>query len=192
MDTEELGLEKDFTDIMEIAVNLISKNNEYFVTPSLYEIKINNKMGIIESTKFVIRQNLPVSILCLKLIHNLSMLEAFHMNYILDNNINIIKNEFRGNEEFYLKLSVSSNNINIEKRKGFGLFAYNVDDMALTLGEILPALRKHLIKIVEQNKDLSDLQRVIDFIKNIKMGLEPNAAIYLFIKENIDLYKGVK
>lgn len=117
------------------------------------------------------------------------MIDAFNINYHVENKINIITNKFKGNEKFYLKFSIYSDNLVINKRKGFGIIAYNVDDMALTIGQITPSLKRYLVKLVEQKEDFYELKRVKEFIDFISKGLEPNAAIALFIAENRDLYE---
>ena len=181
--------EQEIYNSMKIVIEVLSKNEDYFMDDSIIEVKVENKKGLIKETEGLFDENISMAAICLNLIHNISMLHCFSFNFAVENSFDILNYTFNETDDFYLKLSISPNSINIEKRKGFGLFAYNVDDMAATLNEVIPAFKIYLNEKISQDEKLKDLKRVLSFIDYIEKGLEPNAAMSMFITENKDLYK---
>ncbi len=182
---------KEMGNSLSIVMNVMSKNQSYFATESLMEIKVENRKGTVLYTEDLIDDDLDIDIAtqCLKLVHNISMLSCFYISFVAQNNVDILNYKPDIDSDFYLKISIYPENVNIDKRKGFGLFAYNVDDMAYTLGEILPAMKNYIDKKIVENKKLKELEKVKNFIDKISCGLEPNAAFILFVNENLNLYE---
>jgi len=178
----------EMTNGMLSAMNVVNKNIEYFMETSEFEIEIQNKNGVMLNIKNVFAEDIDMATQCLKLVHNISMLNCFYLSVAKDN-YKTLNYNFAAESRFYLKISVSPENVNIDKRKGFGLFTYDVDDMVATLGEIPSSIVMYLIQIIKTNKKRDDLKRVEKFVEQILCGLEPNAAMALFVNENKDLYK---
>ena len=175
-------------DGVQIFTKIMAENQEYFMDSSEIELKIENKKGYILDTYGLFEEDINMEVIFLKLIHNISMLHYYFIHYASQNDFDFINYKFEEDDNFYLRLSISGENINTDKRKGFGMFTYNVDDMVATIREFVPALKIYLQEEVEENNQLKELTRVINFIDIIKNGLEPNLAIITFIQENKDLY----
>ena len=181
--------EKDLQNCVLVFTNVMSEKPNYFVNATKYEFEVENGKGKIIDVENLLVDDISIQALCIKLVHNLSMLSCFFINYSAENDFDLLKHKFKDSDNFYLKLSVAAEDINIEKRKGFGLFGFNADDMAASLGEVPRALKVYISEIQKKHKKYDDLERVVKIADQIICGLDPNTAMTLFIKENAELYK---
>ena len=123
--------------------SIIAEKPEY-IKFSNYELSIEDGDAKVLNTNNVFNLGeISPKLICLKLIHNIYMMNAFLLNFCVDNHANFYNNSSK-NKNLYLKIEISDVSVNILKRKGFGLFAYNVDDMAFCLYKFRDAILKYI------------------------------------------------
>ena len=167
-----------------LITKIVGENPEYF-SNSYYNLSINYGKPEIVYTDNIFK-NVPPQFICLKLIHNISMMSAFTTNYIKTGaNINNPSSE---QKKLFLSLSISAENIDIIKKKGFGLFGYNIDDMAYALYSFYQAIQKYLKELVEHN-EYKFLKRGLNECSNpFLFTNDTNTALINFLNSNKDFY----
>lgn len=123
--------------------------------------------------------------ICSRISKKLSNSEVEYLkNYVSQTGASCNSYSSKG-KNLYVKFSIGAENIDIIKKKGFGLFGYNVDDFAYCLFGFNDALKSYL-------KEKSEEYDYLNII--LKNWLEysyvdPNTALCSFIAKNKDFYK---
>ena len=180
----------NFEDCMAIIQKLTHDNLDYF-QETTYEIEIENGKGTIIETESIFDEDVLIPVMCLKLIHNWAMIFCFAVDFAVQNNVQMDKYLFSKtsiDKDLYLKISVGVDTVNIDKRKGFGVFTYNVDEMFEALIETTSAIKK-LVR--EKSDEYQHLKRVEKFINNNPSVSDVNTPMILFIQQNFDLYSNL-
>lgn len=173
---------EDLINIL-LSTKLLEENMDYFLN-SYYEIEIENGISKIISTENLF-ENVSPQLLCLKLVHNISMIFNFYMNYSNNSNVDL-ENQSYKTKNLYIKICVEPEYVYIVERKGFGLIGYNIDEMACVLRETILSLIEY-IKQKSKTKKYNYLDRVTkDIYKYLKT---PNEAIFSFLTENKDFFE---
>lgn len=177
-------------DCMAIIQKLTYDNLDYF-QDTTYEIEIENGKGTIIETEGIFDEDVLIPVMCLKLIHNWAMIFCFAVDFAVQNNVQMDKYLFSKtsiDKDLYLKISVGADTVNIDKRKGFGVFTYNVDEMFEALIETASAMKK-LVK--EKSDEYQELKRVENFINNNPTISDVNTPMIWFVQQNFDLYSNL-
>lgn len=163
----------------------IMEENPKYITSSYYDLSVDNDEFEIVDTEDVF-ENVSPQLLCLKLVHNISMMSAFVINYVQSSGASV-KNSASTQKRLFLKLSISAENIDIVQKKGFGLFGYNVDDMAYALNSFYYAMKDYLQELA-QKKKYNFLERVLKEYMHL-FTRDPNTAMIEFLNNNKDFYE---
>lgn len=172
----------------EIYTNVLGENFDYFTSPSRITINVNNLQASIINFEGII-DDVTDQAICLKLIHNISMLTSYCKTYIEQMNIdtNEAKNILKYNHTYQITLIIGTETVNIESKSGFGFIVYNTYAFAAVLLKFSEAIRDYLMKLINKY-DLDELERVTNHLYNT-MFVHPDKAISTFIKSNIDFYQ---
>ncbi|MDD3187794.1 MAG: hypothetical protein PHD02_04965 [Bacilli bacterium] len=180
----------NLNDYMAIIPKLTYDNLDYFQNTT-YEIKIEKGKGTIIETESIFDKDVSIPVMCLKLIHNWAMIFCFAVNFAVQNNVqmdNYLFSKKTSNKDLYLKISVGVDTVNIDKRKGFGVFTYNVDEMFEALMETTYAIKK---LVMEKSDEYKDLKRIEKYINDNPSVSDVNTPMILFIQKNFDLYSNL-
>ena len=173
---------------LNINNNVIAENLNYFTTPSYLTITVNNLKASITNFEGII-DDVTDQAICLKLIHNISMVTSYCKSYIEQMSIDITeaKNILKYNHTYQISLIIGTETVNVQSKSGFGFIFYNTYAFAAVLLKIADAIRNYLLKIINRY-DLDELKRVEKHLYNT-IYVHPNKAILTFIKNNIDFYQ---
>ena len=173
--------------MIPMLVTKVLGENPQYMTSSYYDLSINYGEAEIIDTDDVFEDVSP-QLLCLKLVHNISMMSAFVINYIQSSG-GSISNPSSTQKKLFLRLSISAENIDIVQKKGFGLFGYNVDDMTYALNNFYYAMESYL-KNMSQKKKYNFLDRVLKEYTSMHLFTrDPNKALEDFLNNNKDFYE---
>lgn len=174
----------DELNTIMISTILMEENPEY-MNETIYEFETENKTHQITRCDNIFEDVSPQYI-CLKLVHNISMMGSFLKNYISQTGAKC--NSYSSIEKkLYVKFLITAEKIDIIKKKGFGFLVYNVDDFAYCLWGFNEALNSYL-KIKSQEKEYNYLNIILKdwFEYSFKA---PDTAMSTFISNNKDFYK---
>lgn len=166
-----------------LAISKILEENIEYINTSYYDLKVENE--ITEITTENILEDVSPQLLCLKLVHNITMMSAFIINYVENTGANV-NNYFSKEKNLYLKIHISSENVEIVRKKGFGLFAFNIDDMAYALYSFYEGM-KNYINELSKKKKFAFLNIITENYLQL-FTKDPNNAMVTFIKNNKDFY----
>lgn len=192
---EEKSLDKVVKDnsevpdlvLFQLYVSKILEEDPSYIQKSYYNLRVCDNESSILSTVNVFVDVSP-QLLCLKLIHSISMVRAFTDNFVKKSDASIYNLSSR-KKDLFLKLFVGANSVDIDEKSGFGFIGYNVDDMAYALDSYYYAMRDY-IKELSKNENYSFLKRVVsEFDDGLLRKADPNVAVILFINNNKDFYK---
>lgn len=175
---------KDELNFMVIIPIIMEENPEYLFE-TIYELETEYGNSQISGYENLFEDVSP-QYMCLKIVHNLSMMGNFVKNFLIQSGATMNSTSSK-NKSLYLKLSIKPENIDILKKKGFGLFSYNVDDMAYSLYEFQNAI-KNLLEEKSKEKDYDFLNIILKDFINYTLT-DPNTAMYDLINNNKDFYK---
>ena len=175
---------KDELNFMVIIPIIMEENPEYLFE-TIYELETEYGNSQISGYENLFEDVSP-QYMCLKIVHNLSMMGNFVKNFLIQSGATMNSTSSK-NKSLYLKLSIKPENIDILKKKGFGLFSYNVDDMAYSLYEFQNAI-KNLLEEKSKEKDYDFLNIILKDFFNYTLT-DPNTAMYDLINNNKDFYK---
>lgn len=183
MEKEEI---KDLSKVMLIYTSAFSKYADYISKVSYYEINMEYRKAHLDNITNVIEEGIPIEVICLKLVHDMGMIYKY-AEYML-NTIggNIQTGGMKPN--LYIKLSVGSENIDIAKRKGFGLIGYNPDDMLKILFDTNSAIIDFLDKLISENDYYREFKMITDNYMTYCYS-DVDSAIVEIISKNIEVYE---
>ena len=178
--------EIDLDKIMLIYTNIFSKYVDYISKTSYYEVSMEYQHAHICNIDNVIEDNIPIEVICLKLVHNMTMIFQYVKHMITTTGGSIKNGGMKPN--LYVKIAIDADYINVIKRKGFGLIGYNVDDMVKILFDTNEAIEEYLNRLISEDKKYQKLKIVINNIFDYSYN-DVNSAIIELISKNLDIYK---
>lgn len=175
--------EKIIKDNMPFMVEFIITENVEYINNSVYELSIVNGKYDLKSIANVFDDKISPELICLKIIHNLAMVNAYcaELQRQGGNHHKIKSLE----KKLYLKIKVTAENVLIIEKKGFGMFGvWNIDDMAYALNCFSDALKEFLeIKL----EDYNYLKIILkDYSKYSNISKSVNSKLLTYIEENYD------
>lgn len=177
---------KLYEKIVEIYTNIFAKYPEYFMDTSYYEVSMEYQKVHLESIENVIEDDIPIEVICLKLVHNMTMIFQYAKNMISTTGGSVKAGGMKPN--LFIRIAVEPEYIKITKRKGFGLIGYNVDDMATILFDTNTGIKNFLCELINKDKKYQNLKIIIDNFFNYSCN-DINSALVELISKNLELYK---
>ena len=162
-----------------------NKNALYFATPVIVGFKIVNGEIELKKLDYLLDSSVSAQMNCMKVLHKLSMLYAYVVSYMGENNLNFNSMSIDTNKKYSILLSIGNENINVVNYKGFGLFCSNTRAFGWGLNKSLDLLFNYVKKLSEKNEYL---KRVVDYWSKYP-SIDPDTTILRFIKNNQDFYK---
>lgn len=173
--------------LFQLYVGKIMEEDPNYILKSYYDLRVYNDKGHILSTSNVFTDVSP-QLLCLKLIHNISMIRSFAEEFATSSFASISQPSSQ-QKDLFLKLFVSAEKVDIVDRGGFGFIGYNIDDMAYALYNYYYAMEDYVRELAKEKK-YSFLKKVVaEFDSGILRKSDPNTAIIMFISNNKNFYK---
>ena len=106
-------------------MNENKKAQVYFATPVIVDFKIINGKIELKKLNNLLDNSVSAQMNCMKVLHKLSMLYAYVVSYMGENNLNFNSMSIDTNKKYSMLLSIGNENINVVNYKGFGLFCTN-------------------------------------------------------------------
>lgn len=163
-------------------LKIFGKYPEYFGKTAYYGVDIKNDESELIEFSNVLIDDIPTEIICLKLIHNLSMIYC-HKERVFAEGAGQRK-ECTNN---YFEIEVSPDRTNISETRGYGFFGIK-NNQALTSLEKLESAIKDKLKDLSKQKKYAMFKNIVDnYVKYCYS--HPNDALFRFVKDNFELYK---
>lgn len=175
---------EDILRTMMIIPILIQENPEYMMK-TVYELKIEKGFSQIVDCENLF-ENVTSQYMCLKIVHDVSMMGSYLKSYISETGAKC--NSYHSKKKsLYVKFLITPEKIDIINKKGFGFFAYNIDDFAYSLYEFNNALNDFL-KTKSKEKNYEFLNVILNDWYSYSF-VDPNSAMSSLITKNNDFYK---
>lgn len=182
-------------DIQLLIASMLDENKKYFINDVVYEIEIKNGKGIVIETENLFEDNVPLAVLSFRIIHNLSMLYNYYIYFsslVAENGeidvVNLINHKLDIDKTYYLQIIIEKNQqVTINKRKGFGMFTYNVDDMIVALLETYFAVKNYVLEMLKESK-YKEIKKVTDFIDSKYTMSGPDEEFTNFFVKNKEIF----
>lgn len=186
-----------FLEFQTILLKVMSEGMSYFGEGSILHLNVSEGgKKVVLQLESVFKNKPSIESALLKLAHDASMMNGFvnsvfsqisDFNYFTQHKLDINKN-------FYLKIKILTEDVNILERKGFGLFMYDESDMAKVLNcfklgylnlfeDYIDELRR-----VNNFESANDIERIYRFIEEDYHEQDINKSMFDFIQLNFDMY----
>lgn len=182
---ENISIDRKNDLFCSIVVSVIISENPEYMRNSYYDLSIDNDVAEILKVENVFEKVSP-QLLCCKLVHDISLMSAFVINYIR-NFSSSIQNPSSKTKKLFLRLSISPEGVNIIQKRGFGLFVYNVDDMAYALYKFYDGV-ENLLKRLRNDEKYEFLDVILENYHQL-FGRNPDEIMTNFINNNQSFYK---
>lgn len=186
---------KIFDNFMSISTNVMVSNFNYFSTWLFYDISIEKGILKLNDIENLDIEEQDLETISLRLIHSVSMLQAFSEHFKKQFNANASQSRFNKKNNYIIQIGTGAENCNVTKIKNFeGNSTHSGDNIEYVL-ESLPYLIQDYLEGL--SKDYDGLECIIDGIDNIIQRNEEYSEHYLdidtqiafFINDNLDLFK---
>ena len=189
-------------DYTIIYSNVMADNPEYFITPTIYDLSCDlthlnsipsfydtmvGLLGINIEINGIFEKKVSDAAICLKLVHNISMLEAFSSYYNELNNCTIDKAKIKHGVSITLR--VFPEDVEIYDKQGFGIFNIHKQDFANLLSKFPDYIISYINNLIETDSSgkYDYLNRIRSFYSSINSDVEN--SLFMFIERNMDLFE---
>jgi len=164
---------------------------DYFKDGTDIGIRVSN--GKIEITKIenIFKKNIPTYASCLKLFHNMELINSYANNYPIDTHTWGFEDYMlQEKDSFYLELHVDSGTVTITNKAGYGSIFTNHKGILATLMSTNSAIKEYLKKLIKKDLRYKELTRIINFnSSDLPSDYAVDDSVDLFVKNNKDLFE---